>query len=234
MDVPTRPQDALRQPTRARLFDLLGELRRPASTEELAERLKLHPNGVRAHLDRLKDEGLVARERQRQPRGRPRDVWLVSPDAAPAGHAPTAYAQLGPWLARAITPGKSNLRAVESSGREVGRELAPDAPDGAEASLYGALAALGFQPRRESHTAPRLTYRLCNCPYREAASANPQLVCGLHRGITRGLLEELDPGGQLTAFVPQDPARAGCLVEVSGEIAAEGLKGLEQADGRSG
>ena len=39
--------DALAQPTRARLFTMLRDLRRPAGTEELAERLALHPNGVR-------------------------------------------------------------------------------------------------------------------------------------------------------------------------------------------
>jgi predicted ArsR family transcriptional regulator len=91
---------------------------------------------------------------------------------------------------------------------------------------------LGFQPRRESQRPQRLTYRLCNCPYRDAARENPQAVCGLHRGITRGLLDELDPASQLTAFVPHEPSRAGCLIEIRGKIAAEGLKQLEQAENR--
>jgi DNA-binding transcriptional ArsR family regulator len=55
------PDDALSQPTRARLFALLSELKRPAGTVELAERLELHPNGVRVHLERLVREGLAAR-----------------------------------------------------------------------------------------------------------------------------------------------------------------------------
>src|SRR4051795_8961165 len=46
MDVPSQP-DALALPTRRRLFAELGELRRPAGTEELAARVGLHPNGVR-------------------------------------------------------------------------------------------------------------------------------------------------------------------------------------------
>jgi len=229
MDVPARPEDPLAQPTRARLFGLLCELRRPASTDELAGRLELHPNGVRLHLDRLRDEGLVARERDRRPRGRPRDMWLVSPDAQPGGTPPTAYAQLGQWLARSITPGKTSLSKIESTGRQIGRELAPGTQGGAEASLHGALAALGFQPQRESHTPRRLTYRLCNCPYREAALENPQVVCRLHRGITRGLLDELDPTSRVTAFVANEPSRAGCLIELTGKIATEGLEQLERA-----
>lgn len=163
---------------------------------------------------------MLVRQRDRQPRGRPRDMWLISPDATPAGRPPTAHAQLGQWLARAMTPGRSTLRKVESTGRQIGRELAPDAQAGAEASLHTALVALGFQPRREGQAPQRLTYRLCNCPYREAARINPKVVCGLHRGITRGLLDELDPASKLTAFEPHDPSRAGCLIEISGPIAS--------------
>src|SRR5689334_17563407 len=84
MDLPTQLDEALAQPTRARLFALLRDLRRPAGTEELAERLTLHPNGVRVHLERLRKAGLVARERNRQARGRPRDMWVIASDARPS------------------------------------------------------------------------------------------------------------------------------------------------------
>ncbi|HTX32346.1 MAG TPA: helix-turn-helix domain-containing protein [Solirubrobacteraceae bacterium] len=224
--MPVRPDDPLAQPTRARLFALLRELRRPVSTEELAERMGLHRNGVRVHLDRLRDQGMVARERERRPRGRPRDMWLVSPSAAPAAREPTAYAQLGRWLARALAADRTSLRRVEATGRQIGHELAPEPQDAPEASFHAALAALGFQPRRESRAPQRLTYRLCNCPYREAARENPEAVCGLHRGITRGLLDTLGATSRLTAFVPDEPTRAGCLIEISGPIAAEGLEQL--------
>lgn len=227
MDLPARPDDPLAQPTRARLFALLCELRRPASTEELAERLELHPNGIRVHLDRLRDERMVARERDPQPRGRPRDMWLISADAAPAAGPPTGYRQLGRWLVRAIAAGTTSLAKIESLGRQIGHELAPQPQNTPETSLHAALAALGFQPRRESHAPQRLTYRLCNCPYRDAALENPEVICRLHRGITRGLLDELGTSSKLTAFEPHDPAQAGCLLEISGPIAAEGLKRLQ-------
>ncbi|MBV9819647.1 MAG: helix-turn-helix domain-containing protein [Solirubrobacterales bacterium] len=227
MDVPARPEDPLAQPTRARVFELLRELRRPASTDELAERLGLHPNGVRLHLDRLRDEELVTRERERASRGRPRDLWLISPGARPGGEPPTAYAQLGRWLARAITPGPTSMRNVESIGRQIGRELAPRAATRPERRLHATLAALGFAPRRESRVPGRLTYRLGNCPYRDAVRENPQVVCGLHRGMTRGLLDELDPTGTLTGFAPDDPATAGCLIELEGRLATEGLERLQ-------
>ena len=212
MDLPARPDDALAQPTRARLFSLLGELRRPAGTEELADRLELHPNGVRVHLERLQEAGLVERERIRQTRGRPRDMWTIAAGAQPGGDAPTGYEQLGRWLARALSTSRTSVRTIEATGREIGRELAPPSDRPSEDRMHAALASLGFQPRREGG----LTYVLCNCPYRDAARESPEVVCGLHRGMTRGLLDVIAPTTRLARFTPNDPDQAGCRIELAG------------------
>ena len=216
MDIPltTDPDDPLAQPTRARLFLLLEQLKRPAGTAELAERLDLHPNGVRVHLERLEGAGLVSRTRQRRPRGRPRDAWTIAPDARPGGARPAAYADLGRWLARATSSRPGQLREVERVGREIGRELAPaDAEDGSQA-LATTLTALGFEPRTTAGGQGRVTHCLENCPYREAVHENQAVVCTLHRGITRGLLDVLLPDAELADFVPHDPDAAGCLIEL--------------------
>jgi predicted ArsR family transcriptional regulator len=219
MDLPDRPNDALAQPTRARVFSLLGELRRPAGTEELADLLDLHPNGVRVHLERLHEAGLVERARIRQARGRPRDMWTIAPDARPGGAAPSGYEQLGRWLARALSSSRSSARTVEATGRAIGRELAPaDDLSSAEERMHATLSSLGFQPRREPHPPAGMTYRLCNCPYRDAANESPEIVCGLHRGITLGLLDVIAPDTKLTGFVPNDPYVAGCRIELTGGL----------------
>jgi predicted ArsR family transcriptional regulator len=219
MDVRRAPEDALAQPTRAQLFALLGDLRRPVGTDELAQRLDLHPNGIRLHLERLEADGLVLRGRERQARGRPRDAWSISPDAQPGGDPPTAYADLGRWLVRAISAGGSRVRDVEATGRQIGRELAPQADGGsAEARIHGVLVAMGFQPRRRLDAAGTLTYCLDNCPYRDAVRERQSVVCGLHRGITRGLLDGVDPKTRLSAFVPKDPDAAGCEITLRGPL----------------
>ena len=230
IDLPTPSDDVLAQPTRARLFGLLGELRRPAATEDLAARMELHPNGVRTHLERLREAGLVTRERARQRRGRPRDMWVVAPDARPGGEPPSAYANLGRWLARAIVPGRTGLRRIEETGREIGRELAPEGGEGAaEVNMHATLASLGFQPRRSLDEQGTLTYTLCNCPYRDAVHANQDVVCALHRGLTRGLLDVIGPDTKLTGFVPRDPYEAGCLIELRGPMADEARPTAEPA-----
>lgn len=222
MDTPPARDDALSQPTRARLFELLAELRRPAGTDELADALKLHANGVRAHLERLREDGLVARDRPRQGRGRPRDMWSIAPDARPGGERPSAYADLGRWLAQATSPTPQALRRIETAGREIGQGLAADdAPVNREERMHATLSALGFQPRRE-RTPDTLTYRLCNCPYRDAVRENQPVVCTLHRGITRGLLDAIAPETELADFVPRDPDTAGCLIELRDGLADDG------------
>jgi predicted ArsR family transcriptional regulator len=207
--------DVLAQPTRRRLFALLEELRRPVPTRELAAILGLHPNGVRAHLERMEQAGLVERALRRGGRGRPPDAWSISPAASPGGQPPQRYRQLVRWLARALASPRRGTRAIQETGRQIGRELAPDHTGDLPQGLESALAALGFQPEVTAHASGAVTVCLRNCPYREAVHENQPAVCALHEGITIGLLERLAPGARLREFVPHDPDQAGCEIRVA-------------------
>jgi predicted ArsR family transcriptional regulator len=147
---------------------------------------------------------------------------MISPDAQPGGDPPTGYAELARWLVRSLSTGGTRVRDVEATGRQIGRELAPTDTDlMGEQRMHDALVALGFQPAREPVAGDRLTYRLRNCPYREAVRERQPLVCGLHRGLTRGMLDALDPKTKLVGFVRKDPEAAGCLIELRGRMATE-------------
>lgn len=214
MDLPPPGEGALAQPKRAEIFAFLVERRGPAGTDEVAAHFGLHPNGVRRHLERLLEGGFVTRNRVRMAKGRPRDSWAVAPDAHPGGMQPRAYTDLAKWLARSIPANATRLRELERTGREIGRELAPAATSGDPAEdLRDALAALGFEPTLELGEAG-FACSLGNCPYKDSVRESPEIVCTLHRGITAGLLTELDPKAKLTGFEPHDPERAGCLIEV--------------------
>ena len=215
VDIPTDSQgDALAQPVRIQLLTILSEMLRPATTQELAERVGRHPNSVRLQLERLAGSGLLERRTVAQARGRPRHEWAISPDARPGGQGPLAHGRLAAWLARALTrpPG---LAEIERVGREVGRELAPSGGRPAGDAMQDALTALGFAPRREQSAPAQIRYVLRNCPYRGAVRENQPVVCTLHRGVTAGLLERIDPEARLVGFVPKDPDVAGCLIDVA-------------------
>jgi predicted ArsR family transcriptional regulator len=216
MDLPGSSGDVLAQPTRARIFAWLVDHRAEVGTDELAGRLGLHPNGVRRHLERLRGAGLVERKRSRGRKGRPGDRWVVAPGAHPGGERPSGYVDLARWLARAIPAGPGRLREIERTGREIGRELAPPPVDDAVEGFGQVVAALGFQPTLEAAGDGGFSCRLGNCPYRDSVRENQDVVCRLHRGMTVGLLEKLDPSAKLVRFEPRDPDRAGCLIDVAG------------------
>ncbi len=215
MEIPTTPHgDALAQPVRIQLVTVLSEMLRPATTQELAERVGRHPNSVRLQLERLAESGLLERRTVAQARGRPRHEWAISPDARPGGQGPLAHDRLAGWLARALTrpPG---LAEIERVGREIGRELAPSGGRPTEDAMQDALTALGFAPRRERQEPAQIRYVLRNCPYRSAVRENQPAVCTLHRGVSAGLLERIDPEARLVGFIPKDPDHAGCLIDVA-------------------
>jgi len=216
MDV-SRETNALSQPTRAAIFDRLCELRRPATTDELADDLNRHPNGIRQHLEHMRDTGLLVREQERQGRGRPRYVWSVDPDALPGGTRPTAYLELSKWLAQAVDGGPVDPEEIEERGHEIGLRLVDPDDAGADSMdrFRDALAAMGFQPSVQNEDDVNVTVCLRNCPYRDVVRERQALVCALHRGVSSGLLESIDPDIEMTDFEPHDPDEAGCLIKVS-------------------
>ncbi len=192
---------------------LLRELGKPVATADLAKKLDLHPNGVRLHLERMVEAGVVERITEHRKRGRPRDTWCVAADAEASADLPTAYANLGRWLVQVMPDGKEGVGLAESGGERIGRDLAATAAgESTEDRLHDAFASLGFQPVADEMNASKMSFRLCNCPYRDVVKERAQIVCGLHRGITRGLLQVISPGTTLSEFHPNDPEIAGCMV----------------------
>lgn len=206
--------------SRARLFALLADRGRPATTSELAETMQLHPNGVRRHLGALEAAGLVTRAHTAGGRGRPADMWMAVPGAGPKAASP--YRELARWLARAIADGATDPDGIRAVGRVIGRELAADdagpRPSVSADRIGGALASMGFAPQPLEATSGRTTLRLGNCPYCDAVRENQPAICGLHHGITEGLLDVLLPDAELTQFVAENPRNAGCLIEIAEPI----------------
>jgi predicted ArsR family transcriptional regulator len=211
---PAAADDVLAFPVRARLFAALSHLRRPATTQELAALVGRHPNTVRLQLETLAEHGLLERRTVAQARGRPRHHWAIASDARPAGLGPEAYGQLGAWLARALARPRG-LDEIERTGEEIGRELAPEPGRPLAAAMQDVFTALGFAPRHERVATERHRFVLRNCPYRDAVNENQPAICTLHRGITAGVLERLNPEARITGFVPKDPYAAGCVVDVT-------------------
>ena len=215
MDAPSPDEpDPLTQPTAARLFSALVSSRTRLTTADLAKLAQVHPNSARLHLGRLAAAGLVRRTNAHRQTGRPHHEWSIAPGALFEGESPVAYRELAGWLGEALMAGGIGPREVEAAGAAIGRAEAPrGGPRSSADVLEEALAAMGFRPRREQRGA-RTRFTLCNCPYRAVAKAQPGVVCVLHRGIAKGLVDAIEPGATVSRFEIKNPDAAGCVVEI--------------------
>lgn len=219
----------------ARLIALLRRETAPRDTKSLADRLRLHPNGVRDRLRVLETRGLVVRGNEQGATGRPRDVWSLAPKAIAATDRPLTGWAMARSLARAIPATRAGLEQVEAAGVDMGLELACqvglDPADGPVGELGRALEALGFEPERDADGAD-VRYRLMTCPYADVVRESPAVVCSLHRGVVRGVLACIDADAEVTAFEPHDPDVAGCVVAVRlGDAQAQDAGGAADARG---
>ena len=183
--------------SRARVLDTLRESAAPAGVADVAERVGLHPNTARFHLDGLVDAGLARRQAEdRGQPGRPRTVYTATAADAPAGQR--SYRLLAEMLTSIVadtlpSPAPAAEAAGEAWGRYLAERPAPsrrvDAEEGIR-RLSAVLSGAGFAPDAvEDVTRPVLPLR--HCPFREVAEQHRDIVCSLHLGLMRGVLSEV-------------------------------------------
>ncbi|WP_202124660.1 helix-turn-helix transcriptional regulator [Actinomadura physcomitrii] len=178
---------------RREILDALRDAGAPLGVADVAERLGVHPNTARFHLDALVADGAAERtlERPAGP-GRPRTVYTARPGMDRGGSR--AYRLLAQILLSRLAAGPGGRAEAERAGREWGRFLVDRPPPftrigagDAVARLTGLLADLDFAPDPAGDAV-----RLRHCPFLELAEEYGPLVCDVHLGIMRGALAELD------------------------------------------
>lgn len=183
--------------SRARVLDLLRAAGRPLGVQEVAEQAGLHANTARFHLDALVDAGLAAREPlPRESPGRPSMVYRVTSTDGPTGQR--RYRLLAEMLTSMIAGVMPRPdEAAEEAGREWGRYLTEKPPpfqrtDAGEAMerLSAVLEEIGFGPEVVPENGG-YCLRLHQCPFREVAERHQDVVCALHLGLMRGVLEQI-------------------------------------------
>ena len=212
---------ALASPVRSRLLEELHAAEAPLGIDDLATRLELHRNTVRSHLGVLEIAGLVDHETDRPDGpGRPRSLFRLA-DTGPRDLGSDAGSRDGEdpnHLLAALLAGRFDgsdtkvAPVVEDAARQWARrrgttaELTQGAADGM-ARLLAGLAQWGFEAtagdpggdRRDS----TVTVWFQRCPLDAVATANPELACAVHRGLTRGILDALDRPFDLAELTPR-------------------------------
>lgn len=196
------------------------------SAQELADVVGLHLTTVRFHVDQLVAAGLL-RTHQESPTGagRPRKLYVVPSTRLSAPESPAAleaFTTLTGIVGQAAglppDPLEQTPSALEQTGREWAREhmerlsarterQVPATTPGDWLGKLGAVLDLlvgwGHNPDiRTSAGAREVDIVLRDCPFLALAKDQPQMVCGVHRGLLRGALDAL---GEESAVLDLEP-----------------------------
>ncbi|MEX1038971.1 MAG: helix-turn-helix domain-containing protein [Acidimicrobiia bacterium] len=192
---------ALGDPTRRAIYIAVRESAEPLTTSTIASVFEIHPNVARHHLDRLTDDGYLQVSTMKGKGGpgvgRPAKAYEATSKEVSVHFAPQRSEMLVELLMKVLEKvSKDNLSGIaEEVGRQYGKELASEIGvqdengyDAAVQSVAKAMTGLGFAMDPDISGQRLLT---SHCPFGEAATNHPEVVCSLDRGIVSGLFGEL-------------------------------------------
>lgn len=186
---------------------------------QLAEHLGLHVTTVRFHLDQLEKAGLVVSHFTTVfGVGRPRKVYAAAARSSPPADNASHLQLLAGLLTESFGSGATPAEAGEEWVR-AHLQLPDDGPattPGAWLTKVGRLVDVlhdwGYEPELSTADGGRsCRVELAHCPFMDLARANSAVVCGIHEGLLRGVLEqqgEHDVEVELLPFVGPDLCHA--------------------------
>ena len=212
--------DLLNSSVRRRIVDVLANLplvrdpvtgvRHPSeglSARDLADRLHLHVTTMRFHLDQLVAGGLVTSHFKRGGgAGRPRKLYAIAHGSLDSERAEHSFALLSEVLVDSFNRTDQALTPEELGARWARRRVEQDALDAGPAQpaqtagqwlgkigrMVDILEEWGYTPEVSTTDGGRTARVALNgCPFIELARDNTALVCGIHRGLIRGVMEQL-------------------------------------------
>ncbi len=211
--------------TRRGIYITVRESVEPMTAGQIAELFDIHTNVARHHLDRLVSDGyLQVTRRHRTERrgpgaGRPAKYYETTDKEISVQFPVRRYDLLAELLARIVervAPDTAADLALEV-GREYGRELAAEVglarDEGFETAVTAvAKAMMGVGFESEANATDRVIVTRF-CPFGEAASKHPEIVCKLDQGIVSGLLESANAEG-VPVVTPHLQIQDDCRTEI--------------------
>ena len=175
--------------TRGQIVTLLRGA--PCTVEDLAEKLNLTDNAVRAHLSTLERDGLVRQSGLRRGPRKPHFTYVLTDEADRL--FPKAYDALLNQLI-AVLKTRLSPAELEAALREVGRMMAANAPAGPNANLEGrvhsalkVLEAIGGAADIVKHE-DKFVIEANGCPLAAAVSVHPE-VCRLAESLVAEIVK---------------------------------------------
>jgi predicted ArsR family transcriptional regulator len=215
---------ALGDPTRRGIYLAVRQSAEPVTSAQIAELFSIHPNVARHHLDRLAEEGYLRITHQRRNgrsgpgAGRPAKCYEATPKSISL-HPGRRYDLLVELLVRVLDRVNPDGIAViaEQVGRDYGSEIAqsigtPEDPgyEAAIQALVRVMGGVGFEVSADPQGQQLLT---THCPFGEAATGHPEVICSLDRGMVAGIMGALQQDCR-PVVIPHTDLDKDCVTQV--------------------
>ncbi|MFB5165098.1 helix-turn-helix domain-containing protein [Parageobacillus toebii] len=203
--------NVLADPTRYHIYEYITKKHKKVSVQEIAEAFNIHPNVARLHLTKLEDVNMIVSETQKTGKGgRPSRLYRLS-DKVIQLHFPFRDYQLLSKIAIQTMAklGDVGKQALYETGKNFGKELVAQRiphdqsvqeltfAEKAEIVKEAAEAA-GLYPTFEYNEKEGKIYlQVFNCPFKEIALQEPEIICQMHYAFLHGMFEVLFPNVEL-------------------------------------
>jgi predicted ArsR family transcriptional regulator len=203
--------NVLADPTRYHIYEYITKKHKKVSVQEIAEAFNIHPNVARLHLTKLEDVNMIVSETQKTGKGgRPSRLYRLS-DKVIQLHFPFRDYQLLSKIAiQTIAKlGDVGKQALYETGKNFGKELVAqriphdqsvqELTFAEKAEIVKEAAEMaGFYPTFEYNEKEGKIYlQVFNCPFKEIAFQEPEIICQMHYAFLQGMFDVLFPNVEL-------------------------------------
>ncbi|WP_085508859.1 helix-turn-helix transcriptional regulator [Thalassobacillus devorans] len=193
--------NVLSDPTRFHIYEFIVKKNADVTVQDIAEAFEIHPNVARLHLSKLEDVNMLHSHTKKTGRGgRPSRVYNLSKEVVQL-HFPFRDYQLLAQIAFEAFAGmgEAGQEALYTTGKKFGKEMMErEASHASHLDRAGKLEVLkaaaemtGLFPEFHNQTDDTIVFTVNNCPFKEVASHQKQLVCEMHSHFLKGMFEAM-------------------------------------------
>ena len=206
MDQTLKITNVLADPTRYYIYQHIAKRHSEVTVQEIAEIFEIHPNVARLHLTKLEDVNMLISETKKTGKGgRPSRLYRLSDDVIQLNFPYRDYQLLSKIAMETMfSLGEAGRVALFNTGRLFGKELAEQHIKGLGSGqedlsfdhklsiIKDASTTAGFYPEFvTSEDQSAIFFKIHNCPFKEIAFEQKEVVCGMHHEFLRGMFNVL-------------------------------------------
>ncbi len=205
----------LADPTRYYIYQFILNNHREVTVQDIADKFEIHPNVARLHLSKLEDVKMIVSESKKTGKGgRPSRLYRLSDEVIQLQFPFRDYQLLAKISLQALSSlGAQGKDALTQAGKVFGKELIQQKLIMSSTSIHQlsfqdkidllneAAKMSGFSP--EFHATEedgKIILQVFNCPFKELAIADPDVICTMHNAFLMGMFESVFENVELKEF----------------------------------